>query len=87
MPLKIVNTSPGALRKGLSYHTKRMRLHAFEAIPAICSTNVGVVYHVVEPGFGMCYNFLILFFARIMRFRIVLHHHSALYTKAFDRRF
>jgi glycosyltransferase involved in cell wall biosynthesis len=87
VPLKVINTSPGVLRRGLGYHAKRMRLHILEAIPAILNAKVGLVYSVVEPGFGMCYNFLIVFFARIMHLRIVLHHHSAMYTKTFDLRF
>ena len=86
-PLKVVNTSPGALRKGLNYHATRMRLNLLGAIPAILNAKGGLLYSVVEPGFGMCYNFLVILFARIMQLRIVLHHHSALYTKAFDFRF
>lgn len=86
-PLKIVNTSPGALRKGLGYHTRRIRLHLLEAMPAILSAGRTLVYSVVEPGAGMAYNFLVVLLARIKGLRLVLHHHSALYTKTHDRRF
>lgn len=85
--LRVINTSPGALRKGFGYHAKRMSLHLLEAVPAILRDGKGLVYSVVEPGFGMAYNFLILLCARMKGLRIVLHHHSALYTKAHDRRF
>jgi glycosyltransferase involved in cell wall biosynthesis len=87
LPIKVVNTSPGALQKGLSYHVTRMRLHILRAIPAILNAKNGLLYGVVEPGFGIGYNFLTILFARAMYLRIVLHHHSALYTKTFDRRF
>ena len=86
-PLKVVNTSPGALRRGLGYHVRRMSLHLLEAMPAILGAGKGLVYSVVEPGFGMAYNFLIILLARMKGLRIVLHHHSALYTKTYDRRF
>lgn len=86
-PLKVINTSPGVLQRGVNYHLKRLRLHILNAIPAILNTQGGLVYSVVEPGYGMYYNFLIIFFARAKRLRIVLHHHSALYTKTFDLRF
>jgi glycosyltransferase involved in cell wall biosynthesis len=86
-PLKVVNTSPGALQKGLGYHARRMSLHLLEAMPAILEARKGLVYSVVEPGFGMAYNFLIILLARMKGLRIVLHHHSALYTKTYDRRF
>jgi glycosyltransferase involved in cell wall biosynthesis len=85
--LKVINTSPGTLRKGLGYHARRMSLHLLEAMPAILRAGKGLVYSVVEPGLGMIYNFLILLFARMKGLRIVLHHHSALYTKTRDRRF
>jgi glycosyltransferase involved in cell wall biosynthesis len=64
-----------------------MSLHVLSAIPAILNAKDGLLYSVVEPGFGICYNFLIMLFARMMHLRIVLHHHSALYTKTFDYRF
>jgi glycosyltransferase involved in cell wall biosynthesis len=86
-PLNVVNTSPGTLRRGLGYHAKRMFAHLSGAIPAILNAKDGLLYTVVEPGFGMYYNFLNVLLARIMQLRIVLHHHSAFYTKAFDRRF
>lgn len=86
-PLKVVNTSPGALQKGLGYHARRMSLHLLEATPAILETGNGLVYSVVEPGLGMAYNFLVVLLARMKGLRIVLHHHSALYTKTRDHRF
>ncbi|WP_213769888.1 glycosyltransferase family 4 protein [Bradyrhizobium sp. dw_78] len=85
--LRVVNTSPGALRKGLSYHARRMSLHLLKAVPALLGARGGLVYSVVEPGAGMAYNFLILLLARLRGLRIVLHHHSALYTRTFDPRF
>lgn len=86
-PVAIVNTSPGSLRRGLSYHAKRLRLLTFKVIPSILGVRGGVLYSVVEPGHGMYYNFLVILFSRVKRLRIALHHHSAFYTKAFDRRF
>lgn len=86
-PLTVINTSPGALQKGLGYHTRRLSLHLLKAMPAILGAGKGLVYSVVEPGLGMAYNFLIIALARMKGLRIVLHHHSALYTKTYDRRF
>jgi glycosyltransferase involved in cell wall biosynthesis len=87
VPLKVVNTSPGALQKGLGYHARRMSLHLLNAVPAILGAGKGLVYSVAEPGLGMAYNFMIILLARMKGFPIVLHHHSALYTKDYDRRF
>jgi glycosyltransferase involved in cell wall biosynthesis len=53
-----------------------------KAIPALLNSKTSLLYSVVEPGYG-----LIIFVARIRRLRIVLHHHSAFYTKDFNRRF
>lgn len=86
-PLKTINVSPRSLRRGLSYHARRMSVFTFEAIPAILGARGGLLYSVVEPGFGMSYNFLTVLFSRIARLKIVLHHHSGLYSKTFSRRF
>lgn len=87
VPLKVVDTSPGSLQRGWRYHARRLRLYCAKALPAIVRTKDSLVYSVVEPGLGICYNFLVVAFARLTGARIVLHHHSALYTRAFDRRF
>jgi hypothetical protein len=84
VPLTVINTSPGTLQKGISYHLRRLQLNILNAVPAILNTKGGVVYTVVEPGYGMYYNFINIFFARIKHLRLVLHHHSALYTKAYQ---
>jgi glycosyltransferase involved in cell wall biosynthesis len=85
--IKLVNTSPGTLQRDVRYHLRRLRLHIFHAIPSILSRKGSAVYSSVESGYGMLYNCLIVLFARIMCLRIVLHHHSASYTKVFRLRF
>jgi glycosyltransferase involved in cell wall biosynthesis len=87
VPIKLVNTSPGTLQRDVRYHLKRLRLHILHAIPSILSTKVSTVYSSVESGYGMYYNYLIVLSARTMRHTIVLHHHSASYTKVFHLRF
>ena len=86
-PLKVINVSPGSLRRGVGYHARRMSVFAFKAVPAILGAKGGLLYSVVEPGFGMSYNFLTLLLSRARRLKIVLHHHSGLYSRTFDRRF
>jgi glycosyltransferase involved in cell wall biosynthesis len=86
VPVKVINTSPGSLRRGLGYHARRISSYV-KAIPAILVAKGGYMYTVVEPGPGIWYNFIVILLARIMGLRIVLHHHSALYTKAFEHRF
>jgi glycosyltransferase involved in cell wall biosynthesis len=87
VPFKVINTSPGSLRRGPSYHARRIASYVSKAVPAIVVAQGGVVYTAIEPGPGIWYNFIVILFARIKGLRIVLHHHSALYTKAFEYRF
>jgi glycosyltransferase involved in cell wall biosynthesis len=85
--LKVINTSPGSLQKGLKYHRKRMAAILWRALPAILGRRDGVLYTTVEAGLGICYNFLVALSARAVGLQIVLHHHTSSYAKIYHRRF
>jgi glycosyltransferase involved in cell wall biosynthesis len=87
VPLKAIDTSPGTLRRDPIYYARRIASFALKAIPTILGAEGDVVYTDVEPGPGMWFNLVVILFGRTKRLGIVLHHHSALYTKAFERRF
>jgi glycosyltransferase involved in cell wall biosynthesis len=84
--LKVVNTSPGTLKKGVAYHLRRIRKNIIGILFLITAIyrRRKTVYTIVEPGYGIMYNFILISFARLAKYQIILHHHSALYTKAFS---
>jgi len=85
--LKIIDTSPGSLKKGFEYHRKRIAAIVLRALPAILMGTNDVLYITAEAGLGIYYNFLIVLSARAARLKIVLHHHTSSYAKVYRRRF
>jgi glycosyltransferase involved in cell wall biosynthesis len=85
--LKVIDTSPGSLQRGFRYHRRRIATVVLRALPAIIIGKSGVLYTIAEAGLGIWYNFFIVAFARTMRLKIVIHHHSAVYAKTHYRRF
>ena len=87
--LKVIDTSPGELRRGLTYHLKRMAKNACGALGIVRwrKHDKKVLYTVIESGYGALYNIVIVSLATCFGYKMVLHHHSALYAKKYSTRF
>jgi glycosyltransferase involved in cell wall biosynthesis len=82
--VSVVDISPGLLVRGWSYHVSRLikvllgyvtLVHLSRAKPRdLC------FYTVVESGFGIVYNFGFVGLARLLGYRIYLHHHTSGHT-------
>lgn len=87
--LKLIDTSPKSYQRTIFYHLRRIAIVSWT--PIVLGVNVWrtrrCLYTVAEPGHGMFYNFLVVGFARVLGYRIFLHHHASSYTKFYDRRF
>jgi glycosyltransferase involved in cell wall biosynthesis len=84
MRTHVVDIGPARLLRGPHYHLTRI-VRVFGAL--IQELNHARVHHrtlytVVDSGWGIIYNFITLGFARILRFRLVVHHHTAAHTLA-----
>jgi glycosyltransferase involved in cell wall biosynthesis len=79
----LADTSPGSLRRTIEYHARRsikVGDAVFSAM-TLWSYPSKRLYTVVESGFGIFYNFLIVATTRAFGFRIFLHHHTGKYCK------
>jgi glycosyltransferase involved in cell wall biosynthesis len=78
----VVDVGPRTYRSALSYHLNRvagaLRAIALEFRYARCPKRT--FYTVVESGWGRCYNLALVAVARLLRFQIVLHHHTSAHT-------
>src|SRR5262249_44327454 len=88
--IRLVDTSPRSrLRMTFLYHFRRWTRMCW--VLYVLGTNAlekrRCLYTAVEPGYGMLYNFIVVTFARIFRYQLFLHHHSASYAKSYERRF
>lgn len=85
----VVDIGPRTFRSRLGYHTNRVLglclAIAQEFRQAVYSNRT--LYTVIESGGGRIYNALILFVARLLRFKIVAHHHTSYHTLNRDRWF
>jgi glycosyltransferase involved in cell wall biosynthesis len=87
--LKLIDTSPRSHQRTIFYHLRRIAI--VSSIPVVLGVNAWrtrrCLYTVAEPGLGMFYNFVVVGFARLLCYRIFLHHHASSYTKFYDQRF
>ena len=81
---QVVDIGPGRLIRGLFYHLRRLSRvsvalgREFRHLQFRDRT----LYTVVDAGWGIFYNFAVVGLARVLRFRIILHHHTAAHTLA-----
>lgn len=87
--LKTINTSPKSHARSLAYHLRRIA--AISKLPFTLFANVFAsnrhLYTVIEPGYGIAYNFIAVVSAKVLGYRLVLHHHASSYSKQFSTRF
>lgn len=78
----MVDIGPRRYRSRLSYHVNRI----FGVLRAItlefrrAGSPKRTIYTVVESGWGRFYNLALVAVARLLRFQIVLHHHTSAHT-------
>lgn len=77
-----INIGPREYQSTLRYHVNRVSgvLHAIAEQFRHASRPKRILYTVIELGWGRCYNVVIIAIARVLRFRIVLHHHTSAHT-------
>lgn len=79
--VKVVDTSPGSLKRSLAYHARKGRA-VLSAIVAIIGGRRGrfrAVYTTVDAGAGAIYDIAIVAAARSRGLEIFLHHHTSAY--------
>jgi glycosyltransferase involved in cell wall biosynthesis len=76
--VKHLDTSPGSLRKDLTYHFRRITrvFRCFTQIAAMPAAEPWVLYISLAAGAGQLYDIAIISLARIKRIPMVAHHHS-----------
>jgi glycosyltransferase involved in cell wall biosynthesis len=81
--LSIANTAGPAGRRSLVFHTARVAktLRALRSIAANASSE-RVCYLAAEGGLGLAYSVMIASWARLLRYRVFIHHHSFSYIIA-----
>jgi glycosyltransferase involved in cell wall biosynthesis len=87
--IEIVDIGPGPHGVGFNYHLTRM---ARVVLAAVTLARRGAkkdrqFYTVFESGFGIAYNFFLIGIARILGYKVVLHHHTSKHTLSRQRRF
>ena len=77
-----IDIGPGEYRSTLSYHIHRVCgvLHAIGQQVRHAARPKRILYTVIESGWGRCYNVAIIALARVLRFKIALHHHTSAHT-------
>lgn len=89
--IKLADTSPGKLKRGIGYHLKRM-LGVVRACMAIVRHVVPLYrerhfYTVYESGFGVIYNYILVSLARIAGYNIMIHHHTSAHSQSHRHEF
>lgn len=85
-----VNTSPHSLVRGWRYHFRRLLMVLLTLVRILQYRFISrdlVLYTVYEAGFGVFYNFLVCGIARLLNYKIFLHHHTSRHVKLFTRKF
>ena len=77
-----IDIGPGEYRSTLGYHINRVRgvLRAMAKQFRYAARPKRILYTVIESGWGRCYNVAIIATARVLRFKIALHHHTSAHT-------
>lgn len=78
--VKLVNTSPENLNRGISYHWRRIFSNfnvALQATRLAVNRTPRTLYMVVDSNIGLLYNIFVAGLCRILRFRTFYHHHTA----------
>jgi glycosyltransferase involved in cell wall biosynthesis len=85
-----VDTSPGSGGAGwVGYHARRIVKVLVSAgnLFRFCFRSNRVFYTVFESGYGVAYNLFLMFIARVLGFRIILHHHTSAHMVSRSSRF
>jgi glycosyltransferase involved in cell wall biosynthesis len=87
--IEIVDIGPGPHGVGFNYHLTRM---ARVVLAAVTLARGGAkkdrqFYTVFESGFGIAYNFFLIGIARMLGYKVILHHHTSKHTLSRQRRF
>lgn len=79
--LHIANISPGILTRGVLYHLLKMARVCRAALSLFLHARGkrATLYIPPDAGMGMYYTTLFVVLARLLRYRIFLHHHSFAY--------
>lgn len=79
--VKVIDTSPGSLKRSFAYHAKKGRAVLSAIITAIGSPRgrFSGLYTTVDAGSGALYNIALVAAARISGIGIFLHHHTSAY--------
>ncbi|MDD0838246.1 glycosyltransferase family 4 protein [Curvibacter sp. HBC61] len=78
--VKVINSSPRSLNRSLKYHLLRLFslfLTVFNLLVFRFFSLDVVFYTVYESGYGVFYNFVSCGIARLLGYRIFLHHHTS----------
>jgi glycosyltransferase involved in cell wall biosynthesis len=78
----VFDIGPGEYQSTISYHVNRVSrvLRAIAEEFRHANRPKRILYTVIESGWGRCYNVAIIAIARLLRFQIVLHHHTSAHT-------
>jgi glycosyltransferase involved in cell wall biosynthesis len=84
-----IDIGPRKYRSTLRYHANRVCgvLHAIAGQFRYVYRPKRILYTVIESGWGRCYNVVIIAIARILRFQIILHHHTSAHTLSYSEWF
>jgi len=80
----VIDIGPGRSRHGWRYHLTRVRRVAAALAQLFYDAAVPrrTVYTVVESGWGIFYNLLLVSISRIFGYRLILHHHTSAHVLA-----
>lgn len=79
----VADISAGSINKDHNYHITRIKRVLLAAWAIIRYTKVPKrkIYMVTQVGYGIIYNHVLLGLARLLDYRIILHHHDSGHTK------
>jgi glycosyltransferase involved in cell wall biosynthesis len=82
--IRIFDISPGCATRGLTYHITRIHRVFYVGLKLLTAARgrSKSFYTVFEAGTGIVYNFVLIGLARLLGYRIVLHHHSSQHSLA-----
>jgi glycosyltransferase involved in cell wall biosynthesis len=80
----VVDIGPGRSGRGWRYHLTRLRRVAAALAQVFWNAPVPrrAVYTVVESGWGIFYNLLLVSVSRIFGYHLILHHHTSAHVLA-----